>query len=221
MAHLSISLLGPFQVTLDQQPVTGFHSRKVQALLATLAAEPDRPHTREALAGLLWPEDPNPSALTSLRNALANLRLVIGDAQATPPFLIISRDAIQLNPAASLAVDLQAFEDLAGTPEESPNLIQRLEVSYRAGPRPIPGGALLRQLRLRGVGPHLARADQPPAARDCWPGCLPPMRSPATPTARSRRPAACSSWSRGTNRPTAWSCRPGPQRAAQRGPGPV
>ena len=53
MAHLSISLLGPFQVTLDQQPVTGFQSRKVQALLACLAAESERPHTREALAGLL------------------------------------------------------------------------------------------------------------------------------------------------------------------------
>jgi DNA-binding SARP family transcriptional activator len=36
--QLAISLIGPFQVTLDGQPVTAFESNKVRALLATLAA---------------------------------------------------------------------------------------------------------------------------------------------------------------------------------------
>jgi hypothetical protein len=34
MTHLSISLLGGFEVTLDEAPVTGFESNKVRALLA-------------------------------------------------------------------------------------------------------------------------------------------------------------------------------------------
>ena len=42
MAHLTVRLLGPFQVTLDGQPVTGFETEKGQALLAYLAYEPDR-----------------------------------------------------------------------------------------------------------------------------------------------------------------------------------
>ena len=42
MPHLSLSLLGPFQVMLDGQPVTGFKSNKARALLAYLAVEADR-----------------------------------------------------------------------------------------------------------------------------------------------------------------------------------
>ncbi len=49
MARLEIRLLGPFQASLDGTPVTGFESGKVRALLAILAAEPGRPHPREAL----------------------------------------------------------------------------------------------------------------------------------------------------------------------------
>ena len=79
MARLYVSLLGPFQVTLDGQPVMGYRSSKVRALLAYLAVEADRPHRREVLAGLLWPDWPDREALSSLRYALSNLRGAIGD----------------------------------------------------------------------------------------------------------------------------------------------
>ena len=39
MARLSLSLLGPFQVTLDGDPIIAFESDKVRALLAYLAGE--------------------------------------------------------------------------------------------------------------------------------------------------------------------------------------
>ena len=96
-AQLAVSLIGPFQVTLEGQPITSFESSKVRALLAYLAAEPGRPHPRETLAGLLWPDYPQRSALAYLRHALADLRRVTGDRQADPPFLTITREAIQLN----------------------------------------------------------------------------------------------------------------------------
>ena len=67
---MSLSLLGPFQATLDGQPVTGFKSNKVRALLAYLAVEADRTHRREVLAGLLWPDWPDRDALDNLRYAL-------------------------------------------------------------------------------------------------------------------------------------------------------
>ncbi len=114
MAHLSLSLLGPFQTELGGQPVTGFESNKVRALLAYLATEADRPHARQVLAGLLWPDYTNRSALNNLRSALANLRQAIGDQQAQPPFLIINRDTIQFNPDSEHWLDLECLQDLPG-----------------------------------------------------------------------------------------------------------
>src|SRR3954463_10870663 len=97
MSRLSLSLLGRLQITLNRQPVGGFAYNKARALLVYLAIEADRPHHRDALVGLLWPELPDTAARTNLRQALANLRETIGDATSTPPFLLITRDTIQLN----------------------------------------------------------------------------------------------------------------------------
>jgi len=110
MAHLRLSLLGPFQVTLDGQAVSGFKSSKVRALLAYLAVEADRPQPRDTLAGLLWPEQPNRVARNNLRTTLSNLRHVIGDRTAAPPFLLITRNTIQFNAASDYDLDVQTFE---------------------------------------------------------------------------------------------------------------
>jgi DNA-binding SARP family transcriptional activator len=119
MARLSLSCLGPFQVTLDGQPVTSFKSNKVRALLAYLAVESDRPHRREVLAGLLWPEWPDRDALSNLRNALSDLRRVIGDRTADPPLLLITRDSLQFNAASDNWLDVAAFTDLTSLEEQS------------------------------------------------------------------------------------------------------
>jgi DNA-binding SARP family transcriptional activator len=110
MAQLRISLIGPFQVVQDEQPVVHFDTNKVRALLAYLATENDRPHLRETLAGLLWPDFTNTSAATNLRSSIAKLRQAIGDHQASPPFLTITRETIQLNPTGSIWVDVGEFE---------------------------------------------------------------------------------------------------------------
>ena len=97
MARLSLRLLGPFTVTLGGDPVAEFAPIKVRALLAYLAVEADRPHRRGLLASLLWPNSPERAARASLRNALANLRRVIGDRDAQPPFLHITREMVQFD----------------------------------------------------------------------------------------------------------------------------
>jgi DNA-binding SARP family transcriptional activator/tetratricopeptide (TPR) repeat protein len=112
MVLLSIQVLGPFQVKLSEEPVTNFATDKVRALLVYLAMSPDRPHRREALAGLLWPEFPERSARSNLRNALANLRHVIRDDAASPPFLHSTRQTIQFNGQSDYWLDADAFEDL-------------------------------------------------------------------------------------------------------------
>ena len=115
MPHLTLSLLGPFHATLDGKPIAHFESNKVRGLLAFLALESDRPHSRDALAGLLWPDFPNRDALCNLRYALSNLRQAIGDRHATSPFLLITRETLQFNPAGDYTLDtaiyLQATAD--------------------------------------------------------------------------------------------------------------
>jgi predicted ATPase/Tfp pilus assembly protein PilF len=112
MTHLCIRALGPLIVTLDGQPITGLAYDKVWALLVYLAHTPDHPHRREALAGLLWPDQPEDQARTNLRQALARLRKAIGDHDATPPFLLIDRAGIQFNPASDYAFDVAEFSAL-------------------------------------------------------------------------------------------------------------
>ena len=53
---LEIRTFGGLSVELAGQPVGAFESDKVRALLAYLAAESERPHRRECLAGLFWPD---------------------------------------------------------------------------------------------------------------------------------------------------------------------
>jgi predicted ATPase/DNA-binding SARP family transcriptional activator len=109
MARLILSLLGAYTVMLDDQPLTTFELDKARALLAYLAVEARRPHRRETLAGLLWPDIPDASARQSLRQALFSLRQTIGDQATQPPFLLVTRDTIQFNPASDHTLDVAIF----------------------------------------------------------------------------------------------------------------
>jgi len=115
MSPLSIRLLGSWQTSLNDQPLIGFESDKVRALLAYLAVESDHPHRREALAGLLWPERPEYNARRCLNQALCDLRRVVGDRTASFPLLIVTRQTVQLNPASEHMLDVAAFGALLDT----------------------------------------------------------------------------------------------------------
>ena len=128
MPRLTIHLLGPFQATLDNERVNSFETEKVRALLAYLATEIDRPQRREFLAELFWPDRPEGAARANLRHALGNLRTVVGDRvrsgkpAAAHPFLLVTRDTIQLNPEGDAWVDTDAFERLLQGPTPSVHL---------------------------------------------------------------------------------------------------
>ena len=116
MGRLYISLLGPLEANLDGASVDGLGSQRVRALLAYLAAEQERPHTRQALAALLWPEAAEESARSSLRSALSRLRRAIGDPDDGPPVLLVTRETIQFNPACDHWLDTEAWD--ARSPDE-------------------------------------------------------------------------------------------------------
>ena len=119
MAHLSLGVLGSLQAFIDDTPVTLLESDKVCALLVYLAVEADRPHRRESLVGLLWPDCPEQVARHNLRQALFNLRQAVGDHTASPPYLLISRDAIQFNQASDFSLDLAQFNTILHACEEN------------------------------------------------------------------------------------------------------
>jgi predicted ATPase/DNA-binding SARP family transcriptional activator len=110
MARLTLSFLGTFLVTLDERLLTHFRSDKVKSLLAYLAIEAGQPHLRTKLSTLFWPDEPDSVARQNLRQSLYQLRQLLGEqVDQSPPFLRITRDTVQWNPAAAATLDVTAF----------------------------------------------------------------------------------------------------------------
>jgi DNA-binding SARP family transcriptional activator len=135
---LQITTFGGLLIQRDGQLVSGFASRKVEALLVYLAYT-RRAHPREVLAEMLWEERSKNRSLGNLRVALASLRKELGE------YVVISRDTIAINPDTDIYLDASELEEAlaAGQIEEAVALYQGsfLEGFY------LRGGA-----RLRGVG---------------------------------------------------------------------
>ncbi len=116
MAELSISLLGTVEVRLNNEPISSFRTKSVQALLIYLVCEAERPSSREQLMDLLWPSMPLKSAQTNLRQTTYRLRQTIPEVNRqngeAVPFLITTRQTIQINPDADYFADVQTFTSL-------------------------------------------------------------------------------------------------------------
>ncbi len=112
MPHLTLSLFGPIKCTRDDDTPVQFAYDKVQALLAYLATESDRPYRRAVLAGLLWPDQDESVARHNLNQALWSLRRSIDDRDLVEPVFLSSRDSIQLSPGADCSIDIQRFRTL-------------------------------------------------------------------------------------------------------------
>jgi predicted ATPase/DNA-binding SARP family transcriptional activator len=103
MTQFSILLLGSFVLSAGGAPVASLKAIKAQALLAYLAVESGQLHRRDALAALLWPDQPDAAALHSLRQAIYQLRQVLSDS------VQVERGAVRFDPAGSAWVDVDAF----------------------------------------------------------------------------------------------------------------
>ncbi len=108
MAPLTVCLFGCFRISLDKRPITKFVSDKARALLAYLAIEAERPHRRESLAALFWPNRPEDSARANLRQALHRLLETLGDAPRSAPYLFVNRQEVQFN-SQSCWLDVEEF----------------------------------------------------------------------------------------------------------------
>ncbi|HEX2739637.1 MAG TPA: AAA family ATPase [Rubrobacter sp.] len=105
MVRTRILLLGAPHVEHDGVPVE-VDTRKAIALVAYLAVT-QRGHTRDALAGLLWPEYNQSRARAALRRTLSSL----GKARAEG-WLRVDREGVDLADDAGLWVDVDRFRGL-------------------------------------------------------------------------------------------------------------
>jgi predicted ATPase/DNA-binding SARP family transcriptional activator len=122
MAQLKLRVLGRFEAFEAGKPITKFETNKIRALLAYLAVEASQVHSRESLMGLLWPDSPQSAAMESLRHALATLRKTVGDQLALPPFLLITRETVQLNRQSNVRADVWDFQQALARKSSSNNL---------------------------------------------------------------------------------------------------
>jgi predicted ATPase/DNA-binding SARP family transcriptional activator len=111
MSGLRIRLLGTIQIDLDEKPVSSLKTNKALGLLSYLAVEADRPHRRETLAGIFWPEKSDQRSRASLSQALYTLRSAFCQTHSSKPFFHISRETIQFNRASEHWLDVAVFED--------------------------------------------------------------------------------------------------------------
>ena len=133
MARLVVRLLGGFQVELGGEPVYDFETDKARALLAYLVAEPDRPHRRETLAGLLWPERPDAVARKNLRQALFLVRRALLDFE--PPFFLFATPTdVQFNIASDTWLDAAELQRFVRAPARQVELLpEALCADFLAG----------------------------------------------------------------------------------------
>ena len=104
VGELRFRLLGGVEVSLAGESAVEALSSKALALLCYLVVT-GRSHSRATLAGLLWGEKPEAQALTSLRQALAQLRRLF------PAHLRVTRRAVAFDRTAPHWLDVAVFEN--------------------------------------------------------------------------------------------------------------
>lgn len=77
-SHLRISLFGRFEARRDRACLQGLNPGKVQELFAYLVLFRNRVHSRDSLATLLWGDYTTEKAKKHLRQALWQLRTILG-----------------------------------------------------------------------------------------------------------------------------------------------
>jgi predicted ATPase/DNA-binding SARP family transcriptional activator len=101
---LEIRTLGGFSLWKDGEAIQDLGSRKAEAILVYVAVT-GQPLPRSVIAALLWPEDSERHALTSLRVALAALRRALSE------YLEVTREAVGIKPGAEIYLDVSALEE--------------------------------------------------------------------------------------------------------------
>ena len=104
-------MFGKFTAHHDAGLLTGLEASKDQELLSYLLIHRDRPHSREALASLLWADTSTEKSKKYLRQALWHLHAALNsDSENSSDVLMVDHDWLSLNPCSNLWTDVADFE---------------------------------------------------------------------------------------------------------------
>ena len=124
MATLKLALLGRPQIFLDDEPISELKSQKALALVFYLAVT-GQEHSREELAGLLWPDKTEARARNNLRVEVARLRKPLAG------HLEIQRRSLCIKPESAIVCDVNDFLDGVDSVQPTLRELQTAVALYR------------------------------------------------------------------------------------------
>lgn len=132
MPGLRFRLFGKFTAHHDAGLLTGLDATKDQELLSYLLIHRDRPHSREALASLLWGDTSTEKSKKYLRQALWRLHSALNSDNGNgSDVLMVDHDWLSLNPCSNLWTDVADFECAFAAAEGIPG--RQLDVEKALG----------------------------------------------------------------------------------------
>jgi WD40 repeat protein/DNA-binding SARP family transcriptional activator len=120
---LEARLLGQFSIRLASAPVD-IPSRPAQSLLAYLLLNAGVTHRREKLAGLLWPDSPEPNARRNLRQALWHIRRALERGEHAAPYLLTDEITATFNTQSAYWLDAALLDRQAGDNASAEELME-------------------------------------------------------------------------------------------------
>jgi DNA-binding SARP family transcriptional activator len=105
--ELEVSLLGSFRLKWQNETIQAMNSLRLQALLAYLLLNRDKPLSRRQIAFQFWPDTSEAQAFTNLRTLLTLLRRVLPEAGR---FVLADRHTLQWQVGSPFRLDVADFE---------------------------------------------------------------------------------------------------------------
>lgn len=139
MPHLKVRLFGKFSAVLNDQPVVGLDSYKLQLLLSYLLLYRHAPHARETLAALLWGDSSTAQSKKYLRQALWQIQSALDSREHSEHHRIFHAEAdwISIEESEDIWVDVAEFERAFERAREvrgqhlEPAMAQELEIAVQ------------------------------------------------------------------------------------------
>ena len=125
MATLKLALLGRPQIFLGDEPLSHLKSQKAQALIFYLAVT-GQEHSREVLAGLLWPDKTEARARNNLRVEVTRLRSHLAE------HLDIQRRSLRMRLDSALVCDVRDFLAVVESVQPTLRELQTAVTLYRS-----------------------------------------------------------------------------------------
>ena len=122
MEGLSVHLFGGFLLERNSVAVPPIASRVGRSLFAYLVMNRDRPHQRDHLAGLFWPDLPESKARRRLSQTLWQIQDALHDGRSS--YLIATTDTVAFDLTTKYWLDVEVFDrqfEVAESPDSAPS----------------------------------------------------------------------------------------------------